>query len=42
MLKKRTIKDFKFNYSKAFKNYELSDEDIDELIKFLESKKKKK
>ena len=34
------IKDFKFNYSKAFKNYRLSNEDIDELIRFLESKKK--
>ena len=34
------IDDFKFNYSKAFKNYVLSNEDIDELIKFLESKKK--
>ena len=34
------IEDFKFNYSKAFKNYHLSNEDIDELIRFLESKKK--
>ena len=34
------IDDFKFNYSKAFKNYVLSNEDIDELINFLESKKK--
>ena len=41
-IKKRIIKDFKFNYSKAFKNYSLSDEDIDALIAFLESKKKKK
>ena len=34
------IEDFKFNYTKAFKNYTLSNEDIDELIHFLESKKK--
>ena len=34
------LEDFKFNYSKAFKNYVLSNEDIDELINFLESKKK--
>ena len=34
------LEDFKFNYSKAFQNYSLSNEDIDELIKFLESKKK--
>ena len=37
---KQIIEDFKFNYSKAFQNYQLSDEDIDELIRFLESKKK--
>ena len=37
---KYLIEDFKFNYSKAFKNYSLSNEDIDEMIKFLESKKK--
>ena len=37
---KSVIEDFKFNYSKAFKNYSLSNEDIDELIRFLESKKK--
>ena len=36
---KQIIKDFKFNYSKAFKNYQLSNEDIDEFIKFLQSKK---
>ena len=40
-VKKRVIKDFKFNFSKAFKNYQLSNEDIDNLIKYLESKKKK-
>ena len=34
------LEDFKFNYSKAFNNYALSNEDIDELIRFLESKKK--
>ena len=37
---KKIISDFKFNYSKAFSNYSLSNEDIDELIRFLESKKK--
>ena len=39
---RRLIRDFKFNYSKAFKNYQLSNEDIDVLISFLESKKKRK
>ena len=39
---RRLIRDFKFNYSKAFKNYQLSNEDIDMLISFLESKKKRK
>ena len=34
------LEDFKFNYSKVFNNYALSNEDIDELIRFLESKKK--
>ena len=37
---KSIIEDFKFNYTKAFKNYELTNEDIEELIRFLESKKK--
>ena len=37
---KRIIENFKFLYSKAFQNYVLSNEDIEELIKFLESKKK--
>ena len=37
---KRFIEDFKFNYSKAFKNYKLTDEDIEEIIKFLRSKQK--
>ena len=39
-LNRHIIEDFKFNYSKAFQNYQLSNEDINELIKFLESKKK--
>ena len=39
---RRIIEDFKFRYSKAFNNYQLSNGDIDELIKFLESKKKRK
>ena len=38
---KRVIEDFKFNFSKAFKNYHLSNQDIDELIKYLKSKQKK-
>ena len=40
-LKKRIIEDFKFRYTKAFQNYHLSNEDIEELIRFLLSKKKK-
>ena len=40
-LKKQIIRDFKFLFSKAFKNYQLSDEDIEELKKFLDEKKKK-
>ena len=40
-IKKRIIRDFKFRFSKAFKNYKLSNDDIDELMKFLQSKKKK-
>ena len=40
-IKKTIIKDFKFKFSKAFKNYKLSNEDIDELMKFLEQKKRK-
>ena len=40
-VKKRIISDFKFRFSKAFKNYKLSNDDIDELMKFLQSKKKK-
>lgn len=39
-LRKQVITDFKFNFSKAFKNYKLSNEDIDEITKYLESKKK--
>ena len=38
---KRVIEDFKFNFSKAFNNYQLSNEDIDRLIAYLESKKKR-
>lgn len=38
---KRIIREFKFRYSKAFKNYKLSDEDIEELKKFLDKKKRK-
>ncbi len=39
--KRRIIRDFKFRFSKAFKNYRLSNEDIEELQRFLESKKRK-
>ena len=38
---KKILEDFKFNFSKAFKNYQISNEDIDLLIAYLESKKKK-
>ena len=40
-IKRKIIEDFKFKFSKAFKNYKLSPEDIDELMEFLNSKKKK-
>ena len=39
-VKKRIIRDFKFRFSKAFKNYQLSNDDIDELIKYFSKKKK--
>ena len=39
-IRKQVIRDFKFNFSKAFKNYKLSNEDIDELLRFLKNKKK--
>lgn len=37
---KRFIEDFKFNYSKEFKNYKLTDEDISKIVEFLKSKQK--
>ena len=37
---KRIVEDFKFNFTKMYRNYQLSNEDIDVLIKFLEEKKK--
>lgn len=40
-LKRQVIEDFKFNFSKAFKDYKLSDSDINNLINYLENKKKK-
>ena len=40
-IKKRVLRDFKFRFSKAFKNYHLSNEDIDQIIEFLTEKKKK-
>lgn len=36
---RRIITDFKFNYSKEFQNYKLSDQDIKVIIEFLKSKK---
>ena len=39
-LKRQIINDFKFNFSKAFKNYELSNSDIDLIIEYLNKKKK--
>ena len=38
---KRIVRDFKFRFSKAFKNYKLSDEVVEDLKKFLDRKKKK-
>lgn len=40
-LSKQIVEEFKFNFSKAFNNYVISDEDIDNLIAFLKEKKKK-
>lgn len=40
-LKKQIVREFKYRFSKAFKNYNLSNEDIEELIKYINSKKKK-
>lgn len=37
---RKIVQDFKFRFSKAFKNYKLSNEDIDQLIEFLKSKRK--
>lgn len=39
-VKKDIKSDYKFNYSKAFKNYELSEEDIKLLKNFLNKKRK--
>ena len=38
--RKEIIEDFKFIYLKTFKNYQLSNEDIEDLKKFLDEKKK--
>lgn len=40
-VRKQVVDDWKFNFSKAFKNYNLSDKDIEKLIQYLEKKKKK-
>lgn len=37
---RRIITDFKFNYSKEFQNYKLSDRDIEVITEFLKSKQK--
>lgn len=37
---RRIISDFKFNYSKEFKNYKLTDKDIKAITEFLKSKQK--
>lgn len=39
-VKRRFIFDYKFNYSKPFKDYFLSDEDIEELLVYFTNKKK--
>ena len=38
-LKRQVIEDFKFNFSKAFNNYKLSNEDIDLIIDYLNKKR---
>lgn len=40
-LRKQVVKDFKFRFSKAFKNYQISDEDAVMIMNYLENKKKK-
>ena len=40
-LRKEIIKDYKFKYSKQFKNYKVANEDKARLIEFLKNKKKK-
>ena len=37
---RKIIRDFKFNYSKEFKNYKLSDRDIEIIVEFLKTKQK--
>ena len=39
-LKKRIIEDFKFNYSKPFKNFKSSDSDNKRIAEYLKNKKK--
>lgn len=39
-LKKQVISDFKFRFSKAFKDYEISKEDAENILRYLENKKK--
>lgn len=41
-LKKQLILDFKFKFSKAFNNYKITNEDAERILKYLESKNKKK
>lgn len=37
---RKIIRDFKFNYSKEFRNYKLTDRDIEIIVEFLKTKQK--
>lgn len=39
-LRKQIVKDFKYNFSKAFKNMKISDEDAEIILNYLDKKKK--
>lgn len=41
-LRKQVVTDFKFRFSKAFKNYNISDEDARNILIYLNNKNKKK
>ena len=38
--KKKAIKDFKFNYTKLYRNFRLTDDDIDKIVDFIQKKRK--